>query len=67
MYGKVKAVLKVIFLMKIYYVLGGEWYIYNKYFELNNSNYLLAMVSTFVMPFNIPLSTRMTQGCTMQK
>ncbi len=29
---------------------------------------LLAMVSTFVMPFSIdPLSPRMTPGCTMQK
>ena len=33
-----------------------------------NSNYLLVMVSTFVMPFSMdPLSPRMTPGCIMQK
>ena len=33
-----------------------------------NSNYLLVMVSTFVMPFTMdPLSPRMTPGCIMQK
>ena len=50
----------------------------NKYFELKklvrrqwgalNLNYLLVMVSTFVMPFSMdPLSPRMTPGCIMQK
>ena len=50
----------------------------NKYFELKklvgrrwgapNSNYLLVMLSTFVMPFSMdPLSPRMTPGCIMQK
>ena len=51
----------------------------NKYFELKkklvgrqwgapNSNYLLVMVSTIVIPFSMdPLSPRMTPGCTMQK
>ena len=49
----------------------------NKYFELKklvgrrwgapNSNYLLVMVSTFVMPFSMdPLSSRMTPGCITQ-
>ena len=33
-----------------------------------NSNYLLVMVSTFVMPFSMdPLSPRMTPGCITQK
>ena len=33
-----------------------------------NSNYLLVMVSTFVMPFSMdPLNPRMTPGCIMQK
>ena len=50
----------------------------NKYFELKklvgrqwgapNSNYLLVMVFTFVIPFSMdPLRPRMTPGCTMQK
>ena len=50
----------------------------NKYFELKkpvgrwwgapNSNYLLVMVSTFVMPFSMdPLSLGMTPGCITQK
>ena len=49
----------------------------NKYFELKNSwgadgvpnsNYLLIIVSTFVMPFSMePLSPRMTPGCIPQK
>ena len=48
----------------------------NKYFELKklvgrrwgapNSNYLLVMMSTFVM-FSITLNARLTTGCTMQK
>ena len=48
----------------------------NKYFELKklvgrrwgapNSNYLLVMMSTFVM-FSITLNARLTPGCTMQK
>ena len=33
-----------------------------------NSNYLLVMVSTFVMPFSMdPLCPRMTPGCITQK
>ena len=50
---------------------------FNKYFELKklvgcrwgapNSNYLLVMVSTFVMSFNTdPLNPRMTSGCITQ-
>ena len=51
----------------------------NKYFELKkklvgrrwgaaNSNYLLVMVSTFVMPFSMDLpSPTMTPGCITQK
>ena len=51
----------------------------NKYFELRNSwgadgeaqtqtNYLLVMVSTFVMPFSMdPLIPRMTPGCITRK
>ena len=39
----------------------------NKYFELKISNYLLVMMSTFVMPFSITLNARVTPGCTMQK
>ena len=41
-------------------VVGRQW-------GAPNSNYLLVMVSTFVVPFNIPLSPRMTPGCTTQK
>ena len=30
-----------------------------------NSNYLLVMVPTFVMPFSITLNARVTPGCTV--
>ena len=32
-----------------------------------NSNYLLVIVPTFVMPYSITLNPRMTPGCTTQR